>query len=229
MADSTDGLQAHDAPELEAQSNEPASFTVAKPEPPDPSPEDVARAKELVDKECPAFYRLLITISTMFLGGTLAFIEKIVPHPIRGSAPYLGWGWALLIVTILAVVWVRWANIEAIHAYLRKKYDRSDRLQVFGRVMMLIAGLTLGVGMGFVMMFGYINFSASDSAAPVKENSNAVPQSSTGRESQGNLSARPSNRDEQAGQPSSAASGSPADLSASSSNSSASAAPNKVR
>lgn len=137
------------------------------------------RAKALADKECPAFYRMLIVIATTFLGGTLAFIEKIVPHPLPGSIWILGAGWTLLVGTILCVVWVRWCNIEALHAYLRGRYDRSDRLQVVGRSLMVIAGTGLGVGMFCVMMFGFVNFRASTAAVPVQESSDGpVPGSS---------------------------------------------------
>ena len=63
--------------------------------------------------ESSAVYKLIVTVASSFLGGTLLFLERIAPHPLGWSLVILGLGWLALIVSIIIVVYVRMYNIRS--------------------------------------------------------------------------------------------------------------------
>ena len=64
---------------------------------------------ESVVAEAVAFYRLMVTTSTVFLGGTLVFWEKVAPKPTQETLVMLGAGWLFLIATIVRI------NLDVAH------------------------------------------------------------------------------------------------------------------
>jgi hypothetical protein len=171
MKKSKDGPAAHDAHTKDQETgDQPGAETAAVL----PSEDEVKRFLDLSEKECPAFYRMLLTITTLFLGGTLGFVEKIVPHPVWWSFFFLGAGWLCLCFTIFAVVWIRRYNIETLHAYLRDhNYDKCDELQTRGRRLMFWGGNSLAAGILLVTIFGFVNFVVDRTVDPLKESEDA--------------------------------------------------------
>ncbi len=128
---------------------------------------DIAKSEEsarrdstfiIIVEECRGFYKHVLAIATAFLGGTLLFLEKISPNPSGLSLVLLGIGWTLLIVSILAVIWVRRLNIECGRLTLRNEIVEAEAIHCRSRKFTTAAGFLLGFGMGFVMAFGLVNF-----------------------------------------------------------------------
>ena len=101
------------------------------------------------------FYKMIITVATAFLGGTLVFYEKIAPQPTKLSLLFAGVGWLLLVASIGLIARIRLHNIESAHQALGGKFDaaraidgraRADgrssvRALVLAMVMIIAAGV----------------------------------------------------------------------------------------
>jgi hypothetical protein len=180
-----DGPKAHDAHTKDLNTGDQPGEDAAVL----PNEDEAKRFLDLSEKECPAFYRMLLSITTLFLGGTLGFIEKIVPHPVKWSFIFLGAGWLCLCATIFAVVWIRRYNILTLHAYLREHdYDKSDALQAKGLSLMSWAGNFLAAGILFVTTFGFVNFVVGKTVEPSKESEDARVSTTAGIDSRSSSS-----------------------------------------
>jgi len=76
-------------------------------------------------QEADGFYKQMITISTAFLGGTLAYFDKLFVGNVRWSLWLLFPGWALLVFPIAVLALVRWQNVEA-HRHVLEYFKTGD-------------------------------------------------------------------------------------------------------
>lgn len=108
--------------------------------------------------ECRAFYKQVVTVATLFLGGTLLFIEKITPHPAQCTLVILGLGWLSLVLSILGVTWVRRDNIECGRLVLCDQEGEARAIQRRAQRFTDASGILLAIGVFLVMLFGFVNF-----------------------------------------------------------------------
>lgn len=137
------------------------------------SAEERASAYKVTVAECSAFYRMVVVVSTSFLGGTLFFLERIAPSPARWTLMFLFCGWFFLILSIFLVIGVRRLNIEAGRQYLMQDYDNSDLVQLRARRRTDLAAASLGFGMVGIAVFGTLNFWAAGGRSIALETTHA--------------------------------------------------------
>jgi hypothetical protein len=121
--------------------------------------------------EAGAFYKLVVTTATLFLGGTLLFWERIAPAPDRFSLAILGVGWFSLGMSIMAVVIVRKSNIECGRLTLEGEMEKANRESAHSRRLTNRAAIMLAFGILCVMASGF--FTMWDKATNLKESANA--------------------------------------------------------
>lgn len=109
---------------------------------------------ETVIAEATGYYKLVVTTSTLFLGGTLVFWEKVAPTLSPVSLSLLGVGWLFLIVSVMLVVFVRRDNIEMGRCVLANEYTKCDPIAVRSRKLTTASGVCLALGMFFVASAG---------------------------------------------------------------------------
>jgi hypothetical protein len=113
-----------------------------------------------VNAEASAFYRLLVTNATAFLGGTIVFWDHVSPKLTTWSLALLGPGWVFLVVSIVLVVWVRRDNIEVGRLTLAQRYSDAEPIAARSRTTTSLSGYFLGAGMGFVAMAALVSLGA---------------------------------------------------------------------
>jgi len=117
-----------------------------------------------MSQEADGFYKLLITICTTFLGGTLIFFEKLFVSDARWSIWLLFLAWLALAYSIAVLVWIRWQNVEAHrHAleYLKtrveKDYEKAVSIPNKARKWTTSAIIVMMIGLGLIAVFTAIN------------------------------------------------------------------------
>lgn len=109
--------------------------------------------------EASGFYKLIVSISSAFLGGSLVFLDKISMHPSSGSMYLLLIGWILLIITIAFICIVRARNLESAHQVLENNIPKAREIDSQKRVFTTISIITFILGILLIMLFGYVNIS----------------------------------------------------------------------
>lgn len=104
-----------------------------------------------------AFYKLIVTVASTFLGGTLVFIEKIAPNPTRCSLWLLGAGWLLLIATILCVAIVHRLNLQSGKHVMAGRNDLAEPIDVKSRFLSTLTSVLLSAGLLAIVIFGMVN------------------------------------------------------------------------
>jgi hypothetical protein len=107
--------------------------------------------------EAAGFYKFIITVASSFLGGTLLFLERVVPHPTSLGVALLGLGWLFLIASIAAVAWIRRLNLESAQRALAGKYNDARKFDRQGRRFSVAATLCLAGGMLLVAACGLVS------------------------------------------------------------------------
>ena len=102
------------------------------------------------------FYKLIVTVATAFLGGSLIFMEKFLPEPTWWSFGFLTFGWFCLILAITRVTQVRRSNLAAARLALEKKFEESSRIGDESDKKATHAARFLIAGMCFMMVAGLI-------------------------------------------------------------------------
>ena len=131
------------------------------------------RSESEVSKECifttiaseaAGLYNLLITVSTAVFGGTLLFLDRIAPSPTRESLWFLALGWLMLLLCTLACAWVRWKNLESGRLALEGKFEDARKVDKPNRRLTKFAIISLGLGIAFIGIFGFVNIVAKVNA-----------------------------------------------------------------
>ncbi|MDH4158350.1 MAG: hypothetical protein OEW00_13855, partial [candidate division Zixibacteria bacterium] len=122
----------------------------------------IDRVWQTIANEASGFYKLVVTVASSFLGGTLIFLQTISGSPSRTSLVLLFTGWALLIGSIVLVINVRRLNLDSGHNWLKEDYDRCKAIDRKSRLCSQFAAIALAFGLAFVMAFGGVNLWNSD-------------------------------------------------------------------
>lgn len=135
----------------------------------DPGEEPVSSDKkyEVLAGEAEGFYRMVVTVSTAFLGGSMLFMEKLAPHPVPYSVLVLAAGWAAFLVAIFFIVDVRRKNLESLRLAMRCEYDKADIIDKGTRRGSQVAQNAMLAGMCLVAVYGLLNL-ASYREEPMK-------------------------------------------------------------
>ena len=112
-------------------------------------PDEVGRADVFasVATEAGALYKQLVTIATIFLGGTLVFMHKIAPQPTVLSIVFLGVGWLALLLCVVLVVLVRADNIRSGRMVLESRFHDAKAIDSRNRRQTTAATVLLAVGL----------------------------------------------------------------------------------
>lgn len=130
------------------------------------TPEEFPRGQEPVssDKkfevlagEADGFYRMVVAVSTAFLGGSILFVEKIAPRPVPRTLFLLGLGWIAFVLSIYCVAEVRRKNLESIRLALEGEYDQARAIDVRTRLASNLAQWGMIAGMLFIGAYGLAN------------------------------------------------------------------------
>lgn len=117
-----------------------------------------------IASEAAGLYNLLITLSTGMFGGTLLFLDRIAPSPTKKSLWFLGFGWGMLLFCTLACAWVRWKNLESGRFALEGKFEDARKVDKPNRMLTKLAIISLGLGIAFIGIFGFVNIVAKVNA-----------------------------------------------------------------
>jgi hypothetical protein len=112
---------------------------------------------QAVVDEARAAYKLIVTMASAFLGGTLLFLEKIAPNPARCSIVVLGLGWSLLICSILCVLRVHYLNLKSGTHVLNGRYELAQPIDEKNDRLTMVASLLLVGGLLAIAVFGIWN------------------------------------------------------------------------
>jgi hypothetical protein len=108
------------------------------------------------------YYKTIITVATLFLGGTLLFLEKLAPASENIVGKWLlGFGWALLILSIVAIAAVQLINIESGRRVMIGEAPRALKIDRLTGALSWVALISITLGISCVMIFGYRNLNRS--------------------------------------------------------------------
>jgi hypothetical protein len=117
---------------------------------------------QIVVAECRGFYKLVITVATAFLGGTVLLFDRLAPEPASlWSLAVLGAGWLSLVGSIVAVSYVRRWNIESGRLTLKRQEADAELVATKARKATDWTVLALALGMVLVSFFRLVNFAES--------------------------------------------------------------------
>jgi hypothetical protein len=123
------------------------------------------------------FYKTVLSVATLFLGGTLVFIEKLTPGGASTNGKYLlGIGWVLLICSICCVALVQRWNLESGKQIMEGQINKAQRIDKRTSVFSSLAIAALILGISFLMSFGYMNLD-KDSGGVVRDRNGNGPDS----------------------------------------------------
>jgi hypothetical protein len=137
-------------------------------------------------QEASGLYDIVIKVASAFLGGTLVFLEKIVPSPSEWCIAVLGIGCGLLILTIVFVVIVRLVNIQAGHHALGDEMEIARSYDRFGQPLTVAALISFALGLGLIAYAGISNVPIDNSPHMEKHMQNEEPKKD-GMEKKGSL------------------------------------------
>ncbi|MEE8577682.1 MAG: hypothetical protein V3T31_10540 [candidate division Zixibacteria bacterium] len=107
--------------------------------------------------EADGFYRLITTISSAFLGGSLLFLDKISSSPAPWSLYILAVGWLSLVGAILTTVKVRQKNLESGKLALRGNYGEAQQIDRRNVRWANLATTSFILGITAITVFGAVN------------------------------------------------------------------------
>lgn len=117
-----------------------------------------------MSQEADGFYKQIITICTAFLGGSLAFFDKLYVSKATWSLWLLFTAWAALVYPLAVLVWVRWQNVEAHRHALEyfktndeNEYKKAVSLPERGRKWTTSAIISMVLGLIIIAVFTAIN------------------------------------------------------------------------
>ena len=105
------------------------------------------------------YYRLVLTVASSFLGGSLFFLEKFLPHPTLLTLSLLSVGWGSLVTSIALVTRVRLKNLQSGAFALEGKeaearvLDAVKARETTGAARFLIWGMVFVVAAGVVSLW----------------------------------------------------------------------------
>jgi hypothetical protein len=119
--------------------------------------------------EAGGFYKLIVTVSSAFLGGSLLFLERIAPAPTPLMKLLLALTWFALIGAIACVAWVRCQNLRAARLALdrlalsegddeaKKLEDEAKKLDRHKELLSSYSQYCLVAGMLLLSVVGMLN------------------------------------------------------------------------
>lgn len=124
-----------------------------------PGQEPVSSDKkfEVLAAEADGFYRMVVTVSTAFLGGSILFVERIAPQPIPQTLWLLAAGWMALVSSIYFIVQVRRGNLESIRLALEGNYGDARSIDAQTRLASALAQWGMIAGMILISAYGMTN------------------------------------------------------------------------
>ncbi len=103
------------------------------------------------------YYKLVLTLASSFLGGSLLFLEKIMPKPTWLSLLFVSLGWGSLIASVALVTSIRAWNLRSGFFALEGKVEEARKLDVKKDRHTTCASNLLIAGMIFIMLAGAVS------------------------------------------------------------------------
>lgn len=85
---------------------------------------------KVLAKDADGYYKLVLTLASAFLGGSLLFLEKIVPDPTWLSLVFMVLGWGSLVGSVAVVTSIRERNLRSGYLALEGKVEEARKLDV---------------------------------------------------------------------------------------------------
>ena len=106
--------------------------------------------------ETQGFYGLMLALASTFLGGTLVFVEWLLPEPTTLTFVLLVLGWVFLVVSLIFLGIVRLLNVRASHFVLMKEHERVKKICRRNRKIGNISCLLLAIGIVLISVCGIV-------------------------------------------------------------------------
>jgi hypothetical protein len=116
----------------------------------------------------------MIAVASSFLGGSLLFVEKVSTKPIFISLIFLMLGWISLVISLIAVVFIRYQNIKSLHSAVSETGSETKKMKSsvkLAKKLSIWAIIFLNIGITFIMTFGAINIVAKNLKEEIMVNS----------------------------------------------------------
>jgi len=125
----------------------------------DPGTEPVSSDKkyEVLTGEADGYYKMVVSVSTAFLGGSILFLEKIAPRPLLWTMVVLAMGWMALLIAIHLIIDVRRKNLESLRHAMEGDYDQARAIDAQTRAASKKAQWGMLCGMALVGVYGFTN------------------------------------------------------------------------
>jgi len=124
----------------------------------------IERLYATMSEEAAGVYKLVITICTAFLGGTLVYFDKLFISKATWSIYILFLGWAALTYPLAVLVFVRWQNVEAhrhVLEYVKtgddKEFEKAASIPRKSRKWTTSALISMVAGLVLIAVFTAIN------------------------------------------------------------------------
>jgi hypothetical protein len=105
------------------------------------------------------YYKLMITIASAFLGGSLLFVEKLSPsaNPLKSHVILLGCGWLFLVVSIILILVVQRSNLKSGKLVMEGKMEEAAKIDCHTGCESTWALVALALGIVLIMLYGLLN------------------------------------------------------------------------
>ncbi len=112
----------------------------------------------LTISEAGGFYKLVITVSSSFLGGSFLFFDKFtLEHPTKLSICFLFVGWVFLLLSMVLIILVRKKNVDSGRFALKGDKVRVKNINKCNIKLTNASVCLLVLGIAFLFLFGMIN------------------------------------------------------------------------
>jgi len=167
-----------------------------------PSTADILK---ITASEAAGFYKLIVTVASSFLGGSLVYFDKVVRFQTKSFLWFLYAGWLALVISICAIIWTRRLNLKACSFVMKGSEEDHIEAQKFDNKAMnwsTASTFLLALGMCLLMCFGafsiYQNIKIQEKKVADNENKKTgktekvKPKQRTGSLSIGNIPSKKS-------------------------------------
>jgi hypothetical protein len=105
------------------------------------------------------YYKVMVTVASGFLGGSLIFMEKLSPliPPRRSHVTLLGCGWLCLVISIFLIALVLRSNLKSGKLTIEGRISEAQKVDAHTGIESTFALIALALGIILVMLYGFVN------------------------------------------------------------------------
>ncbi len=112
---------------------------------------------EAIVKEAGEFYSLIVKVSSLFLAGSLVFLNYLKKNQGLEYVTILFFGWFLLVLAIALAAFIRLKNLESGKLALSGDFEKARKLDENKELMSTLMTWSMIIGITLLLIFGYTN------------------------------------------------------------------------